>query len=553
MGRRVAGRAFLEAYLDHGTFARLAAMVRGPRSAESLVAAWRGRSADRGGTRTLHLLDRSGFHRSFFPDSPAGVIHSPQPPEPELAWARQAAGPHAYSLTGVTHTLCSAEAVRLLRELVTAPFGPDDAIICTSSAVAAMIEEITGTYAEYLRSRLGGGLAQVPTARRTIIPLGVDVDRFRPPTPTERAEARRALGIGENETVLLFVGRLAHHAKAHPFPIFRAAAESAARSGKRVRLLLVGWAPHPAMHQAFVDGARELAPGVITHFIDGRDPAARQAAWHAADLFVSPSDSIQETFGLAVVEAMATGLPVIASDWDGYRDLVDDGSTGFLVPTSMVAGATVGATSRLLIGELSYDHFLAECSQATVVDVPAMAGVVARLVEDPALRRRMGEAGRARAVERFAWPRIVAAYEDLWRDLDASRRARALADRSPPRWQGAGGPSAYPSPERTFAAYPTQTLDSPDRIEPAPGAIDRVDRLLAMPLIHHAPGRRSHATLIRQAIADAPCSVADLDAMFAASGIEPGVARATVAWMLKYDLLRASSPARDSPAGDLDR
>ena len=65
-----------------------------------------------------------------------------------------------------------------------------------------------------------------------------------------------------------------------------------------------------------------------TSFVDGRDPHMRHSVWHAADLFVSPSDSIQETFGLAVLEAMACGLPVVASDWDGYRDIVDDGQTG---------------------------------------------------------------------------------------------------------------------------------------------------------------------------------------------------------------------------------
>ena len=46
-----------------------------------------------------------------------------------------------------------------------------------------------------------------------------------------------------------------------------------------------------------------------------------------ADVFVSPSDNIQETFGLSVIEAMASGLPVIVSDWDGYRDTVVDGVT----------------------------------------------------------------------------------------------------------------------------------------------------------------------------------------------------------------------------------
>ena len=208
-------------------------------------------------------------------------------------------------------------------------------------------------------------------------------------------------------------------------------------------------------------------------------PQTRRSVWHAADLFVSPSDNIQETFGLAVVEAMASGLPVVASDWNGYRDLVVDGETGFLVPTVMVDGATAGATARLLIGELTYDHFLAECSQATAVDVSAMAAALTRLVGDEALRRRMGEAGRCRAAEHFAWPRIIQAYEHLWARPGggAIRPKPSWTDdggRSSP-WRGPAGPAAYPAPERTFAGYPTRRLKGHDRVVPGAGAGDAVD------------------------------------------------------------------------------
>jgi hypothetical protein len=355
-----------------------------------------------------------------------------------------------------------------------------------------------------------------------------------------------------DEVAILYVGRLSHHAKAHPFPMFRGAAEAAGASGRAIHLILAGWAAHPAVHDAFLDGARTFAPGVRTSLVDGRDAPARSAVWHAADLFVSPSDNIQETFGLAVLEAMACGLPVVASDWNGYRDLVEDGVTGFLVPTAMVEHATAGATARLLVGELTYDHFLAECSQATAVDLPAMAVALARLAGDEALRRRMGEAGRHRARDHFAWPRIIGAYEQLWRDLDAERRARAgtgdLVESSP--WRSAAGPAAYPAPERTFAGYPTRRFEGPDRIMPAPGAGDLLESLLAMPLTHHAPGRRAlDAEVLRAAIAEAPCTVDDLDRFWTRTGVERCVGRATLAWLLKYDLLRAA--AHDGPAGGL--
>ena len=172
--------------------------------------------------------------------------------------------------------------------------------------------------------------------------------------------------------------------------MFRGASEAARTTGRAVHLMLAGWAAHPAVAEAFKDGARAFAANVRTSLLDGRDPATRRNVWHAADVFVSPSDNIQETFGLAVVEAMASGLPVVASDWDGYRDLVVDGQTGFLVPTVMVEGATAAATARLLVGELTYDHFLAEISQATAVDMPGMAAALGRLVGDPALPKPDG-------------------------------------------------------------------------------------------------------------------------------------------------------------------
>ena len=555
MGRQVAGRSFLEAYLGHGTFSELAALVRQRPSAASLVQLWRDHSSKWTDARTLRVLESGEFHRTFFPAPTATILHSPQPPDPAFAWARQQGGPHAFALSGVTHSLCSAEAVALLRSLVTAPFEPYDALVCTSRAVADMVRELTGTYADFLRSRLGGmpaaGQSSPVPVRLETIPLGVDIDRFSPPSAADRTTARRSLDVTADDVAILYVGRLSHHAKAHPFPMFRGASEAARTTGRAVHLLLAGWTAHPAVAEAFKDGARTFAANVRTSLLDGRDPATRRNVWHAADVFVSPSDNIQETFGLAVVEAMASGLPVVASDWDGYRDLVVDGQTGFLVPTVMIEGATAAATARLLVGELTYDHFLAEISQATAVDTPGMAAALGRLVGDPALRSRMGAAGRRRATEQFDWRHIIKSYEQLWRDQESERSAQARSRRGDLQWQGTAGPAAYPAPERTFARYPTRRLCGADRLTAAPGALAALDGLLTMPLTHHAPACRvTDSGVIRAVIDLAPASVDDFDRFWSRSGIEHGVGRATLAWMLKYDLFRAASDNR--PAGELD-
>ena len=88
-----------------------------------------------------------------------------------------------------------------------------------------MVREVTGTYSEYLKARFGenaiAGSACSAPVRLETIPLGVEVDRFRPATPLERTTARRMLGVDDDDVAILYVGRLSHHAKAHPFPIFR--------------------------------------------------------------------------------------------------------------------------------------------------------------------------------------------------------------------------------------------------------------------------------------------------------------------------------------------
>jgi glycosyltransferase involved in cell wall biosynthesis len=539
MGRQVAGRAFLDALLTHGRWEHLVAVVRDGRSGATLKAYCQEHPSGRGRARRLRVVDERRFLEDFLPEPPVGVLHHPCPPDPRHAWARQHGGPHAFALCGVTHTLASAAAVGMLGSLLTAPFEPYDALICTSRAVEAMVRAVVDAQAESLRSRHGGAPALGVRLER--IPLGVDTAGFRPPTPEERRDARAALGVAAEEVVILFVGRLAHHAKAHPYPLFRAAARAASRpGGPPVHLVLAGWAPNEAIRAAFREGAARFAGGARVSLVDGTAPALRRAVWHAADVFASPSDNIQETFGLVIVEAMACGLPVVASDWDGYRDLVAPGATGLLAPTALVAGSLPDATARLMIGALSYDHFLAECSQATAVDVEAFAEAVARLVADADLRRRLGAAGRARAESTYDWRHVIRAYEGLWSEQDAAREARRRAAPGPPA--GAGrGPSCYPEPLVSFAGYPTRRLDSADLVLAAPAAEAELPALLALPLTGYLGERRVADPATLEALlahAAVPRPIADLDAVLARAGASPRAARATVAWLLKYGLLR---------------
>ncbi|WP_165219278.1 glycosyltransferase family 4 protein [Aquisphaera insulae] len=532
MGRQVAGQSFLGALLRHGTWTDLAVLARHPGAERSLERACRENPSER--PRRLHLFDESRLLDDPRGLPPARLLHMPSPLDSRHAWARQSMGASSFSLTGVTHTLCAAEAVRQLCDMVTAPFEAHDALICTSSAVVRMVRTVTDDYAAYLRDRHGGS----PSVRVRLetIPLGVDLDRFRPATPEERADWRSRLRVGDDEMAVLFVGRLAHHAKAHPFPMFRACDLAARSSGRSIHLILAGWAPHRAMLDAFIEGARTFAPGVKVTLLDGMNADVRFGVWKAADVAVSLADNLQETFGLVVVEAMASGLPVVATDWDGYRDLVEHEITGLLVPTAMVAGATTGTTARLLYGAIGYDQFLAETSQSISVDVTAAAAAIGRLAADESYRRELGAAGRARAVENYAWPVIIARYESLWREQESIRES--LAATAPITHP----PAIYPPPDRSFAGYPSRwILGDPQEVAATERAASDLALFLDLPLTHHAAEARiGDAGLIRKALAAASprCSVARLDDLFASAGVDSGRARATLAWLLKYDLLR---------------
>ena len=186
-----------------------------------------------------------------------------------------------------------------------------------------------------------------------VIPLGVDVAAQARPAD-EIAAARQDLGLAPEEVVFLFAGRLSFHAKANPAPVYLALERAAA--GRRLVCIEAGQFHNEAIAESYRDAQRTLAPSVRFLHAEGGDAAAYRRAWCAADVFVSISDNIQETFGITPVEAMASGLPVLVSDWNGYRDTVRDGIEGFRIATLLPrAGLGADLADRHAAGIDSYD------------------------------------------------------------------------------------------------------------------------------------------------------------------------------------------------------
>jgi phosphatidylinositol alpha 1,6-mannosyltransferase len=207
-------------------------------------------------------------------------------------------------------------------------------------------------------------------ARLDVWSRGVNGKQFNP--RHRDPSSRKALG-GDAEVVIVYVGRLAPE-KRLPL-LLEAYSEVRAQASVEVSLVLVGGGPLEA------ELRRHPRPGVrLAGYLTGLDLAR---AYASADIFGFPSDT--ETFGNVVLEAMASGLPVVGVDRGGVRDSIVPGETGFRTPPG---------------------------------DVDAFAAALLRLVEDPLLRARLGTRGR-RFAEGRTWARILDGVLDTYREAMA--------------------------------------------------------------------------------------------------------------------------------------
>jgi glycosyltransferase involved in cell wall biosynthesis len=464
-GKDVANLQLYQALARHGGFEQLDMLVmQGTSEADARQALLGGQGSN------LRVTVQSGM--SVGAPSAAGALLRGQPYLHELAWLRRRmAGDRAYSLIGMIHTLAPPAIREYLSENLLAPVQPWDALICTSPAVRQALSQMFDEYGDFLGERMRG--IRPPQPQLPVIPLGVDGEAAAAlaDRPQVRAAQRAELGLAPEDVLVLWVGRLSFFEKAFPQPMFRAVEQARQAAGRRVVFVMAGWFPGPEDRARYEAAARAHAPELDVRFMDGNNPETVGALWAASDIFLSLVDNIQETFGLTPLEAMAAGRPVVASDWDGYRFTVRHGVEGFLIPTLIGPAGGLGASMimRHVFETQSYQSYVGAVAQHTAVHVGRAAEALARLIADPELRRRMGEAGRQRVRESFDWKVVAPQMNAL---VDELARRRAAGQEPPTRHK------AHPvkgDPFRDFAGFASAVLTPQTRLALTPGAnADRV-------------------------------------------------------------------------------
>ncbi len=218
--------------------------------------------------------------------------------------------------------------------------------------------------------------AGIPEKKIVITPTGVDLPRRR--RTGEENRLRKRLGISPTGKLILFVGLLLER-KGVDTLIETATLLQGRGQGSDAAFVLVGDGPGRKRYERL---ARER--GLEDRIVFAGFRTDVQAFYDAADVFFFPSRG--EGLPGVVMEAMAHGLPVVASDIPGTRDLIEDGKTGMLCPME---------------------------------DAGTYADAIGTLLQDAGRAGSLGQAGRQRISEEYSWKRNAARFLALYKNLYA--------------------------------------------------------------------------------------------------------------------------------------
>ena len=346
----------------------------------------------------------------YLKDNPIDVLHTLDPNMWMGGHIRNFMSDNEFVVTGVTLSLGNAHFLQWALQNNANGITNTDCLICVTPAAQSVIENC--------QSRLQENQPDFSVPQTHVIPLGVSVSSLKKQTRVTRSE----FGLDEGDFVILSLARFNPLFKMDFFPLLNLLSLLEKRSKRAIKLVLSGASDDRSYTELLKEAVTKSGLEQSVHFILDPTDIQKIDIYRTADVFLSLVDNVQESFGLTVVEALAAGLPVVASDWNGYKALVDNGVTGYLVPTKTLA-ADENWESTLSIQLDSLAHLFG--AQTTAVDLPAACNALLKISENKGRALRMSRAATESA-EHYDWTNIISRYFDLWAEL----REKQLKDRN---------------------------------------------------------------------------------------------------------------------------
>jgi len=247
-----------------------------------------------------------------------------------------------------------------------------------------------------------------------VIPLGISTQDFN---LYNRDFSRNKLQFSPDNIYILCFGRFSDKNKADLVPLLLAF-KIILKTQKKVFLILAGNNLLNYTYNKFIEHlVSELGISdkiIFKYNAAGITGNEKKMLFASSDIFVSLIDSVQETFGLTVLEAMSSGLPVVISDWSGYKDFIEHGKTGFLVPTYWTKCDS--SANKISILE-QFDENLFLLSKSVCVDIKKVIDYLSLLIKNKNLRLDIGNRAQKYVMQNYDWSKVIPKYESLWDKL----------------------------------------------------------------------------------------------------------------------------------------
>lgn len=418
-----------------------------------------------------------------------------------------------FPVTAFIHSISYPEGLLKLQDLCWGGPQAGDAIICSSRCGREVLQNY---WADIQRERH----LETPPLRLEVLPFGFDA---RPFAGLEKGAARQALGLPPDDTLALCLGRFSEFDKMDLFPLLQAF-QRIPDLEPGWRLVLGGAVNQPDYLNMVRLWVKALGLQDNVSILTDLSEQDKAKLYRAADFFISPSDNLQETFGLTLVEALAAGLPLIVSDFDGYRDIATD-NVALKVPARWAPAELFSESSPIaLIDKAIVHRYLAQSVQ---VDIDALALALRRLYTDANLCYTMGQAARRRFEACYDYKKVMERIEALWTDLSLKFKPHPGAKLRKP---------LYPDYLAAFGHYFTEHLGPDTRVKRTNYARALLESQQQHPLLTDMEQVIDTDTV--QRIIDFTKIPRSLGEILIHPNLEPGDLRYQVMWMLKHGLLR---------------